>query len=342
MANFIKAIKNYGNLNKAQKRQDIQEVFRLIKDSDNDGVFIIDCQKVLSSFGLPATDQFLATLKSVYPSYRWAATEALMAISPQIVENSLCKRVVNDLLIAMGDDVWSVRAGAAAALGSFYLKIEEPGLKKSVVQAIQKATGDQQKYVRGNAEKTLNQLGIAKEEAIATPTHIYTPKPKLSFKMENGRIPTFTQETISLILVESNALGTAGPGGSSFQNAIQSWNLHNFNEAASQFKEALRQGLDPLCQGYAYANLGIIMVKKDKLLEATEHFLKVFTFERAIYESVHDSAQYLSVILDEVGRQEEAGMLKKLVSQTQAKLGYSLSTSAIEQVRRLVHETEIK
>lgn len=341
MANFIKSWKNYGKLDKAQKRQDIQAVLQLLRDTD-DGYFIGDCNKVLGSFGVPATDQFLATLKSVTASDRWAATDALGVIGPQITDENLRRRVVIDLLKCTTDEVWSVRAGSVKALGSIYPYLENSDLKNRVTQSIQRSTRDENNTVRFYAKEALNQLGIVKEEEVAVPTPIYKQKAKASLKMENKRIPKVTWEYIDIILVDSSSLGNPGPGGSSFQAAIQSWNEQNFDAAASQFEGALRQGLGPLHQGYAYANLGTIMLMKDNLLKAINNYFEVFKFDQALYESVHDASQYLSIIFEQVGRLEESEMLKRLASQTQAKLGYSLSPSAITHVRRLVHESQIE
>jgi uncharacterized membrane protein YhaH (DUF805 family) len=155
-------------------------------------------------------------------------------------------------------------------------------------------------------------------------------------------IPTITQDHLSVSLVESSRLGDAGPGGSSFQGAIQNMNSKNDAAATQCFKEALRQGLDPLRQGYAHANLGTILLKKRDLNGAVEEFFQVLASKEALYESVHTAAQYLNVIMTELGRQKEAVALQQLAGKTSAKLGYSLSPSAAEEVRNLVRASSIK
>jgi len=155
-------------------------------------------------------------------------------------------------------------------------------------------------------------------------------------------IPQFTREQESITLVESSTLGNAGPGGESFQRAIQNMNNQNYDGAASCFREALNAGLDPLRQGYAHANLGTILLKKSDLSGAIQEFFKVFALKQALYESVHDAAQYLGVIMHAIGRKEEASALQQLAGRTSVRLGYSLSPDVAEKVRSLARSVSVE
>lgn len=149
-------------------------------------------------------------------------------------------------------------------------------------------------------------------------------------------IPAIDRQYLSVTLVPSSALGPAGRGGTAFQQAIGHWNARNYPACARSFEEALHLGLDPLRQGYAHANLGVIKVKTGDLAGAVKHFLKVLKSDQALYESVHDAAQYMAVVLETMGRTRESASLRGLAARTQAQLGYSLSPSAAEEIRRLV------
>jgi ankyrin repeat protein len=149
-------------------------------------------------------------------------------------------------------------------------------------------------------------------------------------------IPKITQEYLSVSLIESSTLGNAGAGGAAFQQAIQSSNNQNYAGAINSFKEALNAGLDPLRQGYAHANIGtILLLQKRDLAGAVDEFLTVLKLKQALYESVHDAAQYMAVILQTAGRTDEAAELMRLVSKTTARLGYSLAPDVAEKVRAL-------
>lgn len=149
-------------------------------------------------------------------------------------------------------------------------------------------------------------------------------------------IPEITKEHLTIDLIDSKLLKEAGPGEESFYQAIQNLNDNKFLEAISNFENALELGLDPLRQGYAYAELGNIMIKNNKLIKAIEHFVKVLTYKQALYESIHHASQYLVIVLTEIGRIEEASLLRQLAIQTQSHLGYSLSPAIAENVRSLV------
>jgi tetratricopeptide (TPR) repeat protein len=156
----------------------------------------------------------------------------------------------------------------------------------------------------------------------------------------DSKIPVITSAELGVTLVDSSTMGAAGPGGDAFQQAIQCSNSRDARGAISAFEKALTLGLDPLRQGYAHANLGALKLKRGDLAAAAEHLLTVLAFKQALYESVHDAAQYLSVILSELGRLEEARALQALSMRTQAKLGYSLSPSVAEEVRQLVRRSQ--
>lgn len=171
-----------------------------------------------------------------------------------------------------------------------------------------------------------------------------TPNPEASTPPEDvedtNLIPPITAAHTSLALIESSQLSTPGAGGDAFQQAVQCMNSQDTDGAIRSFEEALNKGLDPLRQGYAHANLGSLMLKKDDLPGAIVHFLKVLDGDQALYEAAHDAAQYLNVILVELGRNEEAVLLSQLAAKTQAKLGYSLSPSAADDVRKMVRATK--
>lgn len=151
------------------------------------------------------------------------------------------------------------------------------------------------------------------------------------------QIPYITQQLLRIDLVDGGDLSSkADPGEKLLQQAIHSHNQQRFDEAAIYFEQALKKGIAPLRQGYAMAELGEIMIRRGNIEGAIEQFLRVLSFDEALYESVHHASQYLSIILSEVGRTEEANALQNLAFKTQTHLGYSLSQSAAESVRNLV------
>ncbi len=177
---------------------------------------------------------------------------------------------------------------------------------------------------------------VGHQVAVASPTFLDRDKtPK------EVSIPEITAQHLSIALVDSSKIGAPGPGGGSFQQAIQAMNSQDYNGAANQFRQALDAGLDPLRQGYAHANLGTILTKKGDLAGAVGEFIRVLEANEALYESVHDAAQYLGVVMQELGRQEQAHGLQLLSARTAARLGSSLSPAAAEEVRCLVRRTPI-
>ena len=102
--------------------------------------------------------------------------------------------------------------------------------------------------------------------------------------------------------------------------------------------QAIAERLTPVFEGAARNNLGQIFLEQKKLDEAIQQFLAVLSLEQASYSSVNDAAQYLSIILAEIGRGDEAVPLQQLASRAQAILGYSLSQDAISELRQLVGE----
>ena len=139
-----------------------------------------------------------------------------------------------------------------------------------------------------------------------------------------------------ITLVDASNLGDAGPGGTSFQTAVQNLNQDNYNGAESSFLDAIKQGLDPLREGYSYANIGNIKLKQDDLDNAISYFAKVFENNLVLYESAHTASGYLKIISSEMGLSSEATAFESLSTQTMNKLGYSLSPDAAEKAHQLV------
>jgi tetratricopeptide (TPR) repeat protein len=159
---------------------------------------------------------------------------------------------------------------------------------------------------------------------------------KYDYALKKLSIPLITKDKIDIILMESSALGNAGPGGALFHQAIKYMNNMNNTMACEYFRSALNTGLDPLRQGYAHANIGTIQLKNGDISEAVEEFLKVFTLKQILYESAHESSQYMLIVLKELGRDVESDLFKQIYSRTSEKLGYSLSPEAVEFARSLV------
>ncbi len=179
------------------------------------------------------------------------------------------------------------------------------------------------------------------EETPAVTTEPEAPSPAVSVP-DSSLVPPITTSHTSLTLIDSSQLGVPGAGGDAFQQAIQQMNNKNTDGAIRSLEEALDKGLDPLRQGYVHANLGTLLLKKNDLSGAVAQFMKVLESNQALYESAHDAAQYLNVILAEIGRNEEAALLSQLAVKTQAKLGYSLSPSVADDVRNKVRATNSK
>ncbi len=151
-----------------------------------------------------------------------------------------------------------------------------------------------------------------------------------------------TKLTASLVLPDgyesiqckdSSMLGYPGQGGDAFQHAIACINERNTQNAISSFQSAITLGLDPLREGYAHANLGTLKFAQGEINSAIDHFIKVFTYTEALYESVHEAAGYLGIILAETGHTEETSTMLSISARTSAKLGYSLSADIAVTVR---------
>ena len=118
----------------------------------------------------------------------------------------------------------------------------------------------------------------------------------------NLNIPKITTEHLLIDLIESKQLGNPGSGGTAFNQAIQNMNSSNNTAAIQNFSEALQLGLDPLRQGYAYANIGELYVKNNDLANAIPQFIKVFELKQVLYESAHLASEYLTVIFKDLGQ----------------------------------------
>jgi hypothetical protein len=156
---------------------------------------------------------------------------------------------------------------------------------------------------------------------------------------EKIRLPVLPQQIVDFYLQDSRNLGqSTGPGGILFQSAVQNLNNGDRDSAEKNFRQAIISGLTYGRLSYAYANLGDIRLAKDDLAGAIDFFARVLRMTEALYESVHDAAQYLHIIYDEVERKEEAGYLKRLAGHTAEHLGFSLSAAAAERTRNLVRK----
>jgi tetratricopeptide (TPR) repeat protein len=221
------------------------------------------------------------------------------------------------------------RSGIGWAIGGFLFPVI------AIVLAFMKSA----RYVAPPAVRPVLQA-----TAYTIPSPVSTPvaaEPVAPIKIT---IPKIDQEYLSVSLVESSTLsGNAGAGGAAFQQAIQNANNRNDDGALRSYREALGAGLDPLRQGYAHANIGtILLLKKRDLAGAVEEFLTVLKLKQALYESVHDAAQYMSLILQEAGRQQEADELRKIAGKTAARLGYSLAPDVAEKVRNLARSASFE
>jgi len=151
-------------------------------------------------------------------------------------------------------------------------------------------------------------------------------------------IPTITADYLLVQMIQPTQLADLGPGGETFKRALASWNASKHDDAECLYEQAISEGLTSLPEGATRSNLAQILLKRKHLLEAIEHFLAILRLKTATYDSVNDAAQYLQLILVEVGRSEEAHALQALAAKAQAQLGYSLRDDAKESVRRQVRD----
>jgi len=149
--------------------------------------------------------------------------------------------------------------------------------------------------------------------------------------------PTFqiTQKHLGIVLVDSQSLSDADFGYSSFQDAIQNINSQNDTAAKSCFKEALKKGLNSLLQGYAHTSLGEIYLRENNIEKAMDEFFKVLNFKEGLYESVHSSVQYLSIIYRELNKPEAIEILEQLKHRTSGNINTSLSSETVKRVQQL-------
>lgn len=181
-------------------------------------------------------------------------------------------------------------------------------------------------------------IGLLKD---AGAQHGDTPPAAAKDSAKDG-LPVISAAVVELQLTDSSQLGAPGAGGSLFQDAVQCLNNLDNTGAASNFKRALKAGLDPLRQGYAHANLGTLCIKKNDISGALDHFMEVLDLKNVLYESAHDAAQYMYIIYAELGRRDEAARLQGLASTTQAHLGYSLAGDVADNLRKTVRKRKSK
>ena len=273
-------------------------------------------------------------------------------IAPRITDPGLRDQAEAALIEALGDSDEMVRGNAAWGLSII-------GGRKAA-PALQAAAKDRSPDVRDAVDNALVQLALAgrggrsqapREVAGEVTTPAITPAAvvsaassagALSTEIRDRTIPVIPRSILTLALVDSRSLGDAGAGAASFQQAIRSWNEQNLPAAESHYRQALRTGVAPLHEGYAHANLGAILLKRDDLIGAMEQFLQVFAAPSALYESVHEPAEYMSIILAEVGRAEEAALFRQLADKTGAKLGSRLASGAAAHARELARKAQIR
>ena len=153
-----------------------------------------------------------------------------------------------------------------------------------------------------------------------------------------GNLPWIDKQAFQIKLVPSNSLGDGGNGKDYFNTAIQHLNQKRDSEALVYFQNALEAGLESLHESYVHANIGGIRLREGNIYKAVESFISVLSYDKALFESVHDAAGYMAVIYDEMGRKEEADRFYSLVTLTGSHLGISLSSAEEQRIRRLAKE----
>lgn len=199
---------------------------------------------------------------------------------------------------------------------------EETGKTPAAIIASGRELGKTQLAEIENADKKLSPAIASAMEHISQATSPFS-------------IPAIIPEHVSLSLVDSTQLGKAGPGGDSFQEAIQHMNSRDDAAAIRSFQEALAESLDPLRQGYAHANLGEIYIRANDIENALNEFTIVLNCKEALFESVHSAALYLSIVYRELGKPEAVNILEQLKYKTSGKINTSLSPETAARVRQL-------
>ena len=144
-----------------------------------------------------------------------------------------------------------------------------------------------------------------------------------------------------ITLVDSQTLGPAGPGGDAFEEAIQNSNADRHQEAIASFDRAIAAGLDALREGYANGNVGVMLLDQGDLAGAVDRFVTVLCADRALNEAVFKATAYLSLIVGEQGRPDDARELAQVAGKAGSNLGVSLAPTAAEKVRRLVRSGSV-
>lgn len=159
--------------------------------------------------------------------------------------------------------------------------------------------------------------------------------PDLSKEVKPQDIPLITDGFLA-IKMNRDMGDDLGKGKDTYMKGIDAWNKRNFSKAEEYYNKALQEGLAITAQAAARNKIGQCMLDRNNLSGAIQQFLLFFQLKEATYSSVNDVAEFLSVILDEIGRSEEAGKLKQLARLADGTC--CLSTEIKNKVRQLVRK----
>ena len=130
------------------------------------------------------------------------------------------------------------------------------------------------------------------------------------------------------VLIEKES----GPGGISFNEAIQALNRRESDNAFGLFEKSLMLGLLPSYECYAYSQLGIIHTEKGDLGPAIDCFLKCLANESVTGDAAWNAATYLYNIYSEAGVYEDANALRAVADAANTR-GIYLSGETENQIR---------
>ena len=77
------------------------------------------------------------------------------------------------------------------------------------------------------------------------------------------------------LVAESQLRQESGPGAPAFKTAIEAWNRHRRDEAATEYLKAVEAGLTPPYEAASRSNLGQILLNQGQVEDALLQFKKI-------------------------------------------------------------------
>jgi hypothetical protein len=293
----------------------------------------------LANLGAPGIKHLLLAMRSgdyrqrgttdadFYPRVRAAA--CLAKVLPAVEAAGLVPAAIQAFaLLAITDTYGDPRERGLQGLGALLPRLSDSIIYARLGMAAEAATHDE-----GDSSARLSGEAILKLLEAQNSSFCGNGRPHPDNPGPGVPLPRISVRNFRIQLVETSAMGERPDA--DLQKAIQLSNAGEYKYAEGYFERYAAGYGHPLLSGYAYAELGVLNVRAKKLKAACDYFYKVLESERALLESVHHAAGYLSVMYDAAGLANKGALLALLASQTEALLGYHLRPETEREVREL-------